>query len=134
MTPDDIVNALTQGNSISPSGNLPLDGKYPFVPVNTVVRNVHDLATIPLRTGPEQPVYIEDVGYVQDSTDFPTGYCHQAKRTSAWRGAGSAGLAGAAVNGRWGQPDDQGLPALLQHKDLRQIDGKASSNPSSGVD
>ncbi len=74
MTPDDIVNALAQGNAISPSGNLPLDGKYPFVPVNTVVRDVHDLATIPLRTGPKAPVYIEDVGYVQDSTDFPTGY------------------------------------------------------------
>ena len=74
MTPDDIVNALAQGNAISPSGNLPLDGKYPFVPVNTVVRDVHDLETIPLRTGPKAPVYIDDVGYVQDSTDFPTGY------------------------------------------------------------
>jgi multidrug efflux pump subunit AcrB len=74
MTPDDVVNALAQGNAISPSGNLPLDGKYPFVPVNTVVRDVHDLATIPLRTGPRAPVYIEDVGTVRDSTDFRTGY------------------------------------------------------------
>ncbi len=74
LTPDDIVNALSQGNAISPSGNLPLEGKYPLVPVNTVVRDVHDLATIPLRTGPRAPVYLEDVGYVQDSTDVPTGY------------------------------------------------------------
>jgi multidrug efflux pump subunit AcrB len=74
MTPDDIVNALAQGNTISPSGNLPLDGKYPFVPVNSVVRNVRDLETIPLRTGPKAPVYIQDVGYVQDSSDAPTGY------------------------------------------------------------
>ena len=74
MTPDDIVNALAQGNAISPSGNLPLDGKYPFVPVNSVVRDVHDLETIPLRTGPKAPVYIYDVGYVQDTTDTPTGY------------------------------------------------------------
>ena len=74
MTPDDVVNALAQGNTISPSGNLPLDGKYPFVPVNSVVRDVRDLETIPLRTGPKAPVYIQDVGYVQDSSDAPTGY------------------------------------------------------------
>ena len=74
MTPDDVVNALAQGNAISPSGNLPLDGKYPFVPVNSVVRDVHDLETIPLRTGPNAPVYIKDLGYVQDTTDAPTGY------------------------------------------------------------
>ena len=54
MTPDDVVSALAQGNTISPSGNLPLDGKYPFVPVNSVVRDVRDLETIPLRSGPER--------------------------------------------------------------------------------
>ncbi len=74
LTPDDVVTALTQGNAISPSGNLPLDGKYPFVPVNTVVRDIRDLESIPLRSGPKAPVYIKNVGYVQDSTDAPTGY------------------------------------------------------------
>ena len=74
MTPDDVVTALAQSNTISPSGNLPLDGKYPFVPVNSVVRDVHDLESIPLRAGPAAPVYIQNVGYVQDSTDVPTGY------------------------------------------------------------
>ena len=84
MTPDDIVNALAQGNTISPSGNLPLEGKYPFVPVNSVVRDVHDLETIPLRTGPKAPVYIHDVGYVQDSTDAPTGYALVNGRRSVY--------------------------------------------------
>ena len=84
MTPDDVVNALAQGNAISPSGNLPLDGKYPFVPVNSVVRDVRDLETIPLRTGPKAPVYIRDVGYVQDSTDVPTGYALVNGRRSVY--------------------------------------------------
>src|SRR5271165_1220968 len=35
MTPEEVVAALGQSNVISPSGNLPLDGKYPFVPVNS---------------------------------------------------------------------------------------------------
>ena len=30
MSPDDVVSALSQSNVISPSGNLPIDGKYPF--------------------------------------------------------------------------------------------------------
>jgi multidrug efflux pump subunit AcrB len=84
MTPDEIVNALAQGNAISPSGNLPLDGKYPFVPVNSVVRDVGDLESIPLRSGPKAPVYIHDVGYVQDSTDFPTGYALVNGRRSVY--------------------------------------------------
>ena len=44
------------------------------MPVNSVVRNVGDLETIPLRSGPQAPVYVRDVGYVQDSSDAPTGY------------------------------------------------------------
>jgi multidrug efflux pump subunit AcrB len=74
MTPDDVVNALGQSNTISPSGNLVLDGKYPFVPVNSAVRDVAELETVPLRAGPQSPVYIKDVGYVQDSSDYPVGY------------------------------------------------------------
>ena len=74
MSPDDVVSALAQSNVISPSGNLPLNGKYPFVPVNSVVRDVRDLETIALRAGPKAPVYVHDVGYVQDSSDAPTGY------------------------------------------------------------
>ena len=46
----------------------------PIVPVNSVVRDVHELETIPIRTGPTATVYLRDVGYVQDATDIPTGY------------------------------------------------------------
>jgi multidrug efflux pump subunit AcrB len=84
MTPDDIVSALVQGNAISPSGILPLDGKFPFVPVNSVVRKVSELETIPLRNGPKAPVYIQDVGYVKDTTDEPTGYALVNGRRSVY--------------------------------------------------
>ena len=84
MTPDDIVSALAQGNAISPSGILPLDGKFPFVPVNSVVRNVGELEAIPLRNGPKAPVYIQDVGYVKDTTDEPTGYALVNGRRSVY--------------------------------------------------
>ena len=38
MSPDEVVTALTQGNTISPSGNMPIGDKYPIVPVNSMVK------------------------------------------------------------------------------------------------
>jgi multidrug efflux pump subunit AcrB len=73
MSPDEVVTALVKGNSISPSGNIPIGDKYPIVPVNSVVKDPMQLGTIPIRTG-ESPVYVRDVGYVQDSADAPAGY------------------------------------------------------------
>ncbi len=73
MSPDEVVTALTKGNSISPSGNLVVDDKYPIVAVNAVVKDPQQLLTIPVRTGPS-PVYIRDIGYVNDSADAPAGY------------------------------------------------------------
>src|SRR5689334_23857580 len=37
MSPDEIVSALTTANTISPSGNMPISGRYPMVPLNSVV-------------------------------------------------------------------------------------------------
>lgn len=73
MSPDEAITALVRGNSISPSGNVPIGDKYPIVPVNSVVKNPQELGTIPIRTG-EHPVYLRDVGYIQDSADAPAGY------------------------------------------------------------
>jgi multidrug efflux pump subunit AcrB len=73
MSPDEVVNALVQGNSISPSGNVPIGDKFPIVPINSVVKDPLQLATIPIRVG-DSPVYLRDVGYVQDSADAPAGF------------------------------------------------------------
>ena len=40
FSPDEIVQALSQANLISPSGNMNLGDKYPMVPVNAVVGNI----------------------------------------------------------------------------------------------
>ncbi len=73
MSPEEVITALTRGNAISPSGNIPVGDSYPIVPVNSVVRNAMELNSIPVRTG-EHPVFIRDIGYVQDSSDAPAGY------------------------------------------------------------
>jgi len=73
MSPDEIVRALAQGNTISPSGNLLVGDSYPIVLTNSVVRDPQTLLTIPIRTGPS-PVYVRDVGTVADAADAPAGY------------------------------------------------------------
>ncbi len=73
MSPDEVINAIVKGNAISPSGNVPMGDKYPIIPVNSVVRDYKQLLTIPIRAG-EHPVYIRDIGEVQDAADAPAGY------------------------------------------------------------
>jgi multidrug efflux pump subunit AcrB len=73
MSPEEVIRGLAAGNTISPSGNIPMGDLYPIVPVNSVVRDVAELGNIPIRTG-EHAVYLRDVGSVRDSMDAPTGY------------------------------------------------------------
>src|SRR3982751_6986285 len=36
LSPDDVVSSITAANLITPSGNMPIKGKYPMVPLNSV--------------------------------------------------------------------------------------------------
>ena len=73
MAPDEVVLAISKGNTISPSGNVPIGDKYPIVPVNSIVKDVNQMLSIPIRTGPNA-VYVRDIGFVADAADAPTGY------------------------------------------------------------
>ena len=74
MSPDEVIKALTSGNAISPSGNVRIGDEMPIVPVNSLVKQVDELKTIPIRPGAPPTVYLRDVATVQDSTDITTGY------------------------------------------------------------
>src|SRR5499433_2914856 len=58
MSPDEVVTAITAANLISPSGNVPINGKYPMVPLNSVARNIKDLEGVPVRTGVFPTVFL----------------------------------------------------------------------------
>src|SRR3974390_2148437 len=62
MSPDEVVGAVTAANLISPSGNVPIKGKYPMVPLNSVARNIKDLEGVPIRTGVFSTVFLRDGG------------------------------------------------------------------------
>jgi multidrug efflux pump subunit AcrB len=74
LSPDDVVSAITSANVISPSGNMPIGQQYPMVPINSVVKNIKDLETVPVRTGVYPTVFLRDVGSVQDASDIVTSY------------------------------------------------------------
>jgi CzcA family heavy metal efflux pump len=74
LSPDEIVAAVAQANTISPSGNMNLDGKYPIVPANAIVKNIKDLETVPLRTTANGAVFLRDVATVDDGSDITTSY------------------------------------------------------------
>lgn len=74
LSPDEIVRALADGNVISPSGNMNLDGKYPIVPVNAIVSNIKDLEGVALKRTATGAVFLRDVATVEDSADITTGY------------------------------------------------------------
>src|SRR5881396_2560072 len=74
MAPDEIVTAIAAANVISPSGNMPLGNKYPMVPLNSVVKNIKDLESVPIRPGTYPAVFLRDVGEVKDASDIITSY------------------------------------------------------------
>ena len=74
LSPDDIVQALAHGNTISPSGNMNLGDKYPVVPMNAIVTNIKDLETVPLKKTANGAVFVRDVATVEDAADVTTSY------------------------------------------------------------
>ena len=85
ISADEVVTAIAAANTLSPSGNLPLGDKYPFVPVNAVVKNIQDLAAVPIRTGMGAnggAVFVRDLSDVADGADLVTSYAlANGKRT-----------------------------------------------------
>lgn len=87
ISADEVVTAMAAANTLSPSGNLPIGDKYPFVPVNAVVKNIQDLAAVPVRTGAGAgasggAVFVRDLGDVVDGADTVTSYAlANGKRT-----------------------------------------------------
>src|SRR6516165_3817396 len=48
-SPEEVVTALTTGNTISPSGNARIGDQMAIVPVNAMVRDPGELGNIPVR-------------------------------------------------------------------------------------
>lgn len=75
LSPEDVVRAVSQGNSLSPAGLATFGDQDRIVPSNALIRDLKDFLRIPLRVdGSGSRVYLNDVATIQDATDIPTSY------------------------------------------------------------
>src|SRR3984893_3330996 len=74
MSPDEVVQALSAGNTINPSGNVRIGDFLPMVPTNSVVSDFKELNNIPIRSQGTRTIFIRDIGSVEDGADIQTGY------------------------------------------------------------
>src|SRR5207247_1897595 len=79
VSADQVVQALSSGNAIAPSGQIRDATRMPLVPTNAMVVKPEELGTIELKPG----VFLRDVcrrdpvtdrPLIEDASDIPTGY------------------------------------------------------------
>jgi multidrug efflux pump subunit AcrB len=74
LSPDNVVQALTTGNSIQPAGNIDIGTTNTMVTTDSTVTQISDLLNIPLHPGSGASVYMRDIGTVRDTSDVLAGY------------------------------------------------------------
>jgi multidrug efflux pump subunit AcrB len=76
LSADAVIGALSDGNTVSPSGNIRIQDQMPIVPTNALVANPQELRNIPIRPGSN--IFLRDVldpeKGVEDGTDIPSSF------------------------------------------------------------
>src|SRR6201996_5509293 len=74
LTPDEVVEALSKFNVMSPSGNLRLENTMYLTTLNSLIKNSENFGNIPVITKNGVPIYIKDIARVSDGTDVTVDY------------------------------------------------------------
>ncbi len=74
ISPDEVVEAISRNNSMTPSGNLRVDSLMYVTTVNSLEDEVHDFEDIPLKTTETGAIFIRDVATVADASDVTVDY------------------------------------------------------------
>src|ERR1700744_3555327 len=74
LTPDEVVEALSKYNVMSPSGNLRLNNTMYLTTMNSLVKNSENFGNIPIVTKNGVPILVKDVARVSDAADITVDY------------------------------------------------------------
>ena len=74
LTPDEVVDALSKFNVMSPSGNLRLGDQMYLTTMNSLIKNADNFGNIPVITKNGVPVYVKDIARVSDAADITVDY------------------------------------------------------------
>ncbi len=74
ISPDQVVEAISKNNSMTPSGNLRVDSMMYVTTVNSLEEKVQEFEDIPIATNGSSTVFIHDVAAVEDAADVTVDY------------------------------------------------------------
>lgn len=74
ISPEEVIKAVTAGNTIMPAGNVRTGDLNRVAPMNSVVNNIQELSKLPIRMGAGPAVFLRDIGTVENGSDILTGY------------------------------------------------------------
>ncbi|CAN5660891.1 efflux RND transporter permease subunit [soil metagenome] len=74
LSPDQVVEAISKSNSMTPSGNLRVDSMMYVTTVNSLEEKVQQFEDIPITTDGVAAVFIHDIGTVKDASDVTVDY------------------------------------------------------------
>ncbi|MBF8961707.1 efflux RND transporter permease subunit [Pontibacter sp. FD36] len=74
LTPDQIVEAISNNNITAPSGNATIGDINYLTPTNNVIKTLEEFGEIPLFKGSVENLYLRDVATIKDGADITTSY------------------------------------------------------------
>lgn len=74
ISPDQVVEAISKNNAITPSGNLRIDSMMYVTTLNSLEEKVQHFEDIPLVTNGSATVFIHDIATVADAADVTVDY------------------------------------------------------------
>ncbi|TDW96462.1 efflux RND transporter permease subunit [Dinghuibacter silviterrae] len=74
LSADEVVNAITQNNAMTPSGNLRVGNIMYVTSVNSLEDQVKEFGDIPIKSNGSTSVFVRDVAKVEDATDITVDY------------------------------------------------------------
>lgn len=74
LSADQVVQAISAGNTITPAGTVRIGDKALLAPTNAVAPDIKTLEDIPITPGKGASIYVHDLGWVENSSDILSGY------------------------------------------------------------
>jgi len=74
LSADEVVEAITKNNAITPSGNLRLDSTMLVSSINSLEDKVQHFGDIPVKSNGATAIYVRDVASVADGADITVDY------------------------------------------------------------
>src|SRR5215475_5374004 len=74
LSADQVVEAITKNNAITPSGNLRIDSTMYVTSINSLESKVEHFGDIPVKSNGSTSIYVHDVANVADGADITVDY------------------------------------------------------------